>query len=66
MKKSEVIISVKLGDVLDASNWRAWEEMCKKYGINEWCINEGRASDSDTVDISLKDAENWGLIKDDE
>lgn len=63
MKKSEIKISVKLGDVLESGSW---DDMCEKYGINEWCINEGRADSDDTIEVSLADAERWGLIEDDE
>jgi len=62
MKKSEIKIKVKLRDVLGAPLSSAWERMCKKYGINEWCLNEGMADGDDTVDISLEDAELYGLI----
>jgi len=62
MEKSEIKIKVKLGDVLGAPLSSAWGRMCKKYGINEWCLNEGIADDDDTVDISLEDAELYGLI----
>lgn len=41
----------------------AWEQMCEKYGINEWCLNEGRADSDDTIEVSLEDAEHWGLVE---
>lgn len=63
MKTSETKVTVKLRDVLDAPLISAWERMCKKYGINEWCINEGLADDDSTVEISLEDAKLYGLIK---
>lgn len=66
MKRSEIKIHVKLGDVLNAPLVGAWEEMCQKYGISEWCLNEGRADSDDTVEVSLADAERWGLIEDEE
>ena len=50
MKRSEIKIAVKLGDVLDAGSW---EIMCEKYGINEWSLNEGGDRD-DTVDRNTK------------
>ena len=64
MKRSELMVSVKLGDVLNASYWNAWSDLCDKYGIGEWCINEGQADEDDTVMVSLADAEKWGLIDD--
>ena len=63
MKRSEIKVTVKLGDVLDAPYWKAWEEMCEKYGINEWCLNEGMADSNDTIEVSLEDAEHWGLVE---
>jgi len=63
MKRSEIKVIVKLGDVLNAPYINAWEQMCKKYGINEWCLNEGRADSDDTIEVSLEDAEHWGLIE---
>ena len=63
MKRSEIKVKVKLGDVLNAPYWKAWEQMCEKYGINEWCMNEGLADDDSTVVISLEDAELYGLVE---
>lgn len=63
MIKSEVKVTFTLGDILDAPLINAWEKMCEKYGINEWCLNEGMARYEDTIEISLEDAELYGLIK---
>jgi len=63
MKTSKIKVTVKLVDVLEAPLMSAWERMCKKYGINEWCINEGLADDDSTVEISLEDAELYGLVE---
>lgn len=63
MKRSEVKVIVKLGDVLDAPLINAWQKMCEKYGINEWCLKEGLADKDDTIEIFLEDAEHWGLIE---
>ena len=52
-----------LGDVLNAPLINAWDKMCEKYGINEWCLNEGRADSDDTIEVSLEDAEHWGLVE---
>ena len=61
MKKSEIKVSVKLGDISRANYINAWDNFCDKYGYNYYCINEGADSDS-KVEISLADAESWGLI----
>ena len=63
MKRSEIKVTVKLGDVLEAPYMNAWVLMCEKYGINEWCLNEGRADSDDTIEVSLEDAEHWGLVE---
>ncbi len=63
MKRSEIKVRVKLGDVLDAPYINAWEQMCEKYGINEWCLKEGIADSDDTIEVSLEDAEHWGLVE---
>ena len=61
MKRGDVKVTVTLGDVLHAPCVNAWETMCDKYGINEWCLNEGRADSDDTIEVSLEDAERWGI-----
>ena len=66
MKKSEIKVTVTFRQILDAPSMGSWDDMCEKYGINEWCINEGRASDQDEIEVSLADAEKWGLIEEDE
>ncbi len=63
MKRNEIKVTVKLGDVLNAPLFDAWDDMCGKYGINEWCLNEGRAEEGDAIEVSFKDAEYWGLIE---
>lgn len=63
MKRSEVEVTVSLRQVLEAPYCCAWEAMCLKYGINEWAINEGLADYDDTIQISLEDAENWGIVE---
>lgn len=63
MKRSEINITVTLGDILHAPYINAWKDMCEKYGINEWCLNEGISQSNDTVEISLIDAEMYGLIE---
>jgi hypothetical protein len=43
-------------------NSGAWEDMCDKYGINPWILNEGRADNDDTISITVEDAQRWGLL----
>ena len=40
-----------------------WDYICEKYGINPWCMNEGLASSSDEIEISLEDARYIGILK---
>lgn len=63
MQRSEIKTTVKLVDVLKAPNCKAWGQMCDKYDINEWCLSEGLADSDDTIQVSLEDAENWGLVE---
>ena len=63
METSKTTVLVKLKDVLNAPLIDAWERMCKKYGINEWCLNEGLADYDSTVEISIEDAELYGLVE---
>lgn len=58
IKKANKTISVSLREVSDSGYW---EEFCKKYGVNEWCINEG-ADEEAEYDILLSDAKKWDLI----
>tara|TARA_B100000768_G_scaffold147985_1_gene141753 strand:- start:7738 stop:7932 length:195 start_codon:yes stop_codon:yes gene_type:complete len=62
MRKSEIKIKVRLRDISNANYVGAWEKFCDKYGYNYYCMNEGFADDDLKVEISLNDAENWGLI----
>lgn len=66
MKKEDIKISAKLGNILDAPLIDAWTYICNKYGLNEWCLNEGLADRNDEIQISLKDAEYIGLIDDED
>lgn len=67
IKRSEITsenkVWVRLGDVLVSDNFRSWDEMCKKHGLSEWCLNEGTADYEDTILISVEDAEKWQLIE---
>ena len=60
--KKKIKIEVTFQQVMESSLLGAWEDMCKKYGIDEWCISDGRAKDDDTVEITLQDAESYGII----
>jgi len=59
MKKDDIKITTTMGEILDAGVWNVY---CEKYGINEWCMNEGFADSKTEVQITLAEAERWGLI----
>ena len=40
-----------------------WKEYCDKHQINPWCINEGLMDADEELEISLKDAIFWGIVK---
>lgn len=58
-----VIVKVTLGEILNAPYWKSWDHFCSKYGINEWCINEGLASGNEIYDIEYEDALLYGLVE---
>jgi hypothetical protein len=61
MKRSEVKIEVTLGQVSNAPLISAWDEFCKRYGWNPYCLNEGFDRNNKQT-ISLEEAERWGII----
>ena len=62
MKIEDIKISVKYGDIFDSPIVGSWAYICEKYGLNEWCINEGLADKNDKIEINLMDAKQIGLI----
>ncbi len=62
MKRSQVKITVTFRAILNAPLISSWDEFCARYSINEWCIKEGLVEGTDETQISLQDAERWGLI----
>lgn len=63
MKTEDMKIEVRLVEVLRAPWINAWKHMCEKYKVNEWCLNEGLADDDSTIEISLEDAERYGIVE---
>lgn len=61
MEQSEQKVTVILGSILHAPLINAWGKMCKKYGVDEQCLNDGKADIYDTIEISLDDAGYYGL-----
>lgn len=56
--KANKTISFTYGEILDSRNWA---DFCDKYGINEWCINEGADRDTN-IQILVDDAKKYNLI----
>ena len=42
-----------------------WDEFCKDYGLDPWCINEGRVRSDEEFRISYEDALKYRLIRED-
>lgn len=55
----EPTVNFTFGQILDKG---VWEEFCEWKGMNEWCINEGRADSSEKVEIPISKAKELGLI----
>lgn len=64
MKKSKIKIKTTLSEISQAKYVDAWDNFCEKYRYDFYCINEGADADIE-VEITLQDAENWGLIDED-
>ena len=64
MNESDIEVTVKMKDILNAPLISAWDRFCEKYGCNEWAFNEGLGDNNTTVKISLSDAKFYGLIRD--
>ena len=56
-------VKTTMGEILDAPALGSWDKYCEKYGVNPYCMNEGRAESSTEVEISIEDAQEYGLIK---
>ncbi len=54
-----MIILVTYNDILEVGSW---EQFCEETGLNPYCINEG-AESSTTVELTIEQAEAYGLIK---
>jgi len=58
-KEDEPTINFTFGQI---STKGAWQDFCDWKGINEWCMNEGRADGSEKVEIPISKAKELGLI----
>lgn len=48
-RAAEPTVSITAGQALDRGWWSA---ICRMKGICEWAVNEGRMSDSDTIELT--------------
>ena len=53
-------ITLTFSEALHSCN--DWDEFCDDLGLNPWCLNEGLASDDDTITITKEQAVNHGII----
>lgn len=51
-------ITVTLGCLMDHN----WDLACEIKGLNPWCINEGRANQDDTIDLTADEAVKIGIM----
>jgi hypothetical protein len=63
MKRSDVKVSVTFGEISSAPLIGVWDIFCHKYGYDRYCLKEG-ADINTKIEISLSDAEYYGIIED--
>lgn len=51
-------VKLTMGAILDSGHWA---EYCEDYGVNFYAVNEGLATRETEVEISLKDANRYGI-----
>lgn len=57
--EDEPTINLTFSQIMDKG---AWQKFCEWKGINEWCINEGRADGSERTEVTISKAKELGLI----
>ncbi len=57
-----ITINVTLGDIIHSPNPDAWDKFCDLRGWCVWILNEGKAETSETVDITIDEAIEYGLL----
>lgn len=53
-------ITITIGELMDKFNWN---KACEVLGLDEWCVNEGRANSSDEITLTSEQAQELGLIR---
>jgi len=55
----ESIIKISIGELIDKG---IWLDACNLLGLDEWCVNEGKASLDNTITITSEQAKELRLI----
>lgn len=56
-------VLVTFGEILNAPAIYSWDNFCLRHGYNPYMLNEGLAKKEATVEISLEEAEEYGLLQ---
>lgn len=48
-------------EVLDKCN--NWDDLCRKIGLNPWCINEGLIDVNAELELDYEIAKEYGIVK---
>lgn len=40
-----------------------WDDYCEKHGINVWAVNEGLMDSDHEIELSQKEARQYGFLK---
>jgi hypothetical protein len=51
-------ITLTLGEIMDKG---LWDKFCELKEWNVWCVSEGLAEVSETVDLTMEECERLGL-----
>jgi len=57
--EDEPTVNFTFSQIMDKG---AWGEFCEWKGMNEYCVNEGRADGSEKTEIPISKAKELGLI----
>jgi len=53
-------ITITFREALDKG---VWIKLCSLKGLNEWCMKEGQADGSEEAELTMDEAEELGLLK---
>ena len=55
-------ITLTYGYILREKGGRVWDMVCLSEGLNPWMINEGLASNDDTITLPINKAKELGVL----